>query len=206
MQDLVRNSEHGNGGAACAVPFDVVTAERTLAPGEWTVLALLAQRPSHGWALAKEMSPNGEIGGIWSVGRPLVYRALETLESREMIETYGRERGERGPSRELFRATADGREALALWLTEPVEHVRDIRSLFLLKLALISRAEMDPMPLLQAQRAVVIPAVEALQRRLATSAGSERVLVRFRLESTRAVIGFIDGLLSDSGGIQAAAM
>ena len=82
------------------------------------------------------------------------------------------------------------------WLTEPVEHVRDIRSLFLLKLALISRAEMDPMPLLQAQRAVVTPAVEALQSRLATSAGSERVFVRFRLESTRAVIGFIDGLLS----------
>ena len=29
-----------------------MTVERELAPGEWSVLALLAEEPGHGWALA----------------------------------------------------------------------------------------------------------------------------------------------------------
>ncbi len=174
-----------------------MVVERELAPGEWSVLALLADKPGHGWALAKEMSRSGEVGRVWSVGRPLVYRALELLEARGLVEPVGRERGARGPSRELFRATAEGREALGRWLAEPVEHVREIRSVFLLKLLLIVRAGMERRPLLEAQRAVVLPAVEALERRLRSSVGSERIFVRFRLESTRAVVDFIDGMLAD---------
>jgi hypothetical protein len=56
---------------------------------------------------------------------------------------------------------------------------------------------MERRPLLEAQRAVVLPAVEALERRLRSSVGSERIFVRFRLESTRAVVDFIDGMLAD---------
>jgi DNA-binding PadR family transcriptional regulator len=182
-----------------------VAAERDLAPGEWSVLALLADAPSHGWALAREMSRNGEIGSVWSVGRPLVYRALELLEQRGLVEPVGRERGARGPNRELFRATEEGREALRRWLAEPVDHVREIRSLFLLKLVLIQRAGLGRRPLLRAQRAVTVPAVEALRARLGTSVGSERIVVRFRLESTRAVVDFIDALLDEEEGPQPSA-
>jgi hypothetical protein len=42
-----------------------------------------------------------------------------------------------------------------------------------------------------------VPAVEALETRLRESAGSESVFVRFRLESTRAVIEFIDSMLAE---------
>jgi DNA-binding PadR family transcriptional regulator len=169
--------------------------ERELAPGEWSVLALLANAPAHGWALAKEMSRSGEIGRVWSVARPLVYRALDLLQTRGLIEAIGKEPGSRGPNRALFEATDRGREELGRWLAEPVDHVRDIRSLFLLKLVLIERAGLDSRPLLEAQRAQALPAIGALRRRLRTSIGTERVAVRFRLESTRAVVDFIDGLL-----------
>jgi DNA-binding PadR family transcriptional regulator len=174
-----------------------VAFERDLAPGEWSVLALLADRPGHGWALAKEMSRSGEVGRVWSVGRPLVYRALEQLEQRGLVEPIGSERGARGPDRALFRATDEGREALRQWLSEPVEHVRELRSVFLLKLLLILRAGMERRPLLEAQRAVVVPAVEALKVRLRRSSGSERIFVTFRLETTRAVIDFIDSMLAE---------
>jgi PadR family transcriptional regulator AphA len=172
-----------------------VTVERDLAPGEWSVLALLAEQPGHGWALARQMARTGEIGSVWSLGRPLVYRALELLEQRGLIEAIGHEPGLRGPNRTIFRATAEGREQLEHWLIEPVEHVRDVRSLFLLKLVLVERANLDPAPLLEAQRASVVPSVEALEARLAASSGTEQILVRFRLESTRAVLHFIDSLL-----------
>jgi len=174
-----------------------VAEERELAPGEWSVLALLAEQPGHGWALARQMTRTGDIGAVWSLGRPLVYRALELLESRGLIEAIGHEPGLRGPNRTIFRATQLGRDELERWLAEPVDHVRDVRSTFLLKLILIDRAGLDPEPLLEAQRASVVPAVQALEARLAASGRTERILVHFRLESTRAVVHFIDSLLAE---------
>jgi DNA-binding PadR family transcriptional regulator len=174
-----------------------VSEVRELAPGEWSVLALLSDAPAHGWALAESMSKDGEVGRVWAVGRPLVYRAIELLESRGLIESVGTERGARGPNRALFKATPEGREELARWLSEPVDHVRDIRSLFLLKLVLLDRAGLDNRPLLEAQRALTVPALGVLEARLRQSIGTEHVFVLFRLESTRSVIRFIDGLLAE---------
>jgi PadR family transcriptional regulator AphA len=172
-----------------------VAVERELAPGEWSILALLAEEPGHGWALARQMARDGEIGSVWSLGRPLVYRALEVLDERGLIEAVGHEPGLRGPSRTIFRTTEKGRAELERWLAQPVDHVREIRSLFLLKLILLERAGLDPRPLLESQRAQVDPAIEALEERLAESTGTEEILVRYRLESTRAVLHFIDSLL-----------
>ena len=170
---------------------------RELAPGEWSVLALLADQPAHGWALAKEMSRTGEVGRVWAIGRPLVYRALELLESRGLIEAIRSEPGIRGPNRALFQATAHGRDELRRWLAEPVDHVREVRSLFLLKLVLIERAGLESRPLLQAQRALTVPGLAALEARLRQSVGSEQIFVRFRLETTRSVVCFIDSMLAE---------
>src|SRR5581483_1271106 len=63
-----------------------VMAERTLAPGEWAVLALLSERPSHGWAVSSQLDPSGELGSVWSLGRPLVYRSIDILAERGLIE------------------------------------------------------------------------------------------------------------------------
>jgi PadR family transcriptional regulator AphA len=174
-----------------------VPSQRELAPGEWSVLALLSEQPGHGWALAQELARGGEIGRVWAVGRPLVYRALEHLDAAGLIEPIGSERGLRGPNRTVFRATAAGREALARWLAEPVTRVRQVRSLFLLKLVLAERARLELAPLLEAQRQTIAPVVRTLEERLATSAGSDAIAARFRLETTRAVLAFIDGLLAE---------
>ena len=50
-----------------------------LTAGEWAALALLTEEATHGFALARTMAPDGEVGRVWSLRRPLVYRALETL-------------------------------------------------------------------------------------------------------------------------------
>ena len=86
-------------------PYLGMVSDRNLAPGEWAVLALLCERPAHGWALARQLSPAGELGSIWSLTRPLVYRSLEILEERELIVPAGSEPGARGPNRTIFRAT-----------------------------------------------------------------------------------------------------
>ena len=49
-----------------------------LSLGEWATLALLREEPTHGWAIVKLLAPAGEVGSVWSLSRPLVYRAART--------------------------------------------------------------------------------------------------------------------------------
>jgi len=69
--------------------------ERELGPGEWAIIALLAEQPIHGWGLMQKLKPEGEIGAVWSLPRPAVYRSLEYLQQRGMIEQHGLERSQR---------------------------------------------------------------------------------------------------------------
>jgi DNA-binding PadR family transcriptional regulator len=179
-------------------------AERTLAPGEWAVLALLSERPSHGWAVASQLDPSGELGSVWSLGRPLVYRSIDILAERGLIEPAGHEPGLRGPNRTIYRTTCAGATALVQWLEEPVEHVRDVRSLLLLKLIFAERTGIDPTPMLESQHATIRDAVAMLSDRMRTSNGSEAILLRFRLESTKAVQRFVEGLLAERTKLEAA--
>jgi len=179
-------------------------AERELAPGEWAVLALLSERPAHGWALASELGPSGELGSVWSLGRPLVYRSIDILAERGLIEPAGHEPGLRGPNRTIYRTTCAGATALVQWIEQPVDHVRDVRSLLLLKLIFAQRTGIDPTPMLEAQQGKVREAVAGLEERMVESSGSESILLRFRLESTRAVLRFVEGLLDSRPELRAA--
>jgi len=157
------------------------------------------ERPGHGWRLSELLEPAGEIGAIWSIARPLVYTCLRRLERDGFIETAGLERGSRGPHRVNYAPTRKGGAAVRAWLAEPVEHVRDMRSLFLLKFVLSQRAGLDLQPLLVAQRTLLLPFVAWLETQLddldpATEPTEEAVLY-FRLATARATVAFIDHLL-----------
>ena len=166
-----------------------------LAAGEWAVLAVLAEQPTHGFAVARAMAPDGEIGKVWSLRRPLVYRAIDTLSELGFARPTGTEASGSGPRRTVIEATPAGRAALEMWLSYPVDHVRDARSLLMLKLLFLARADADQGSLLRSQR----ERFESLAGRLTVAIndadGFDQVLLRWRLESTTAAIRFIDGLL-----------
>lgn len=176
-------------------------AAKELTASEMTVLALVAENPVHGWALASRLAKGGEIGTIWSLGRPLVYHALEHLEQEGLIKSVGLERGDRGPHRVVYAATAKGIKSVQAWLREAVEHVREVRSLFLLKIVLSQRAGLDVEPLLVAQRAMLMPFVGWLEAQVddvePVIAPWEATLLYFRLETTQTIVRFIDGMLDD---------
>ena len=160
-----------------------------LSPGEWAVLALVADGPSHGFAIAKELAPDGGVGQVWTLPRPLVYRALDTLQAAGLVRPERTEQGH-GPRRTVLAATPKGGRLVARWLVQPVEHVRDARPLLLLKLLFLDRAGRDPAPLLRAQLEQLLPLERRLERRLGQSDGFERTLALWRLEATRAAIRF----------------
>ena len=172
-----------------------------LSPNDWAVLALVSESSSHGWALAAKLARGGEIGTIWAISRPIVYHGLDRLERAGMIRAAGLERGGRGPHRVVYAVTEEGREELTAWLRAPVQHVRDIRSLFLLKVVLSERAGIDVEPLLLAQRAALVPLIAWLEAQLddaGTEAPGETTVAVFRLETAGAVVRFIDGMLDRS--------
>jgi PadR family transcriptional regulator AphA len=169
---------------------------RRYTAGEYAVLALLLERPTHGWWLATTLAPDGEVGSIWSVAKPLVYTGLKRLEADGRIKTIGLERGQRGPHRVIYQVTPQGKALVDVWLHEPVQHVRDIRSLFLLKVVLNQRLGLDPRPILDAQRALIVPLIAFMEARLddvdPAKDPAEETSLRFRLELARTTVRFID--------------
>ena len=97
-----------------------------------------------------------------------------------------------------YQATPRGRRDLRAWLAAPVERVRELRSLFLLKVVLSQRAALDAEPLLVSQRTLLLPLAGLLEAQLDEAdpdPSAERTLLASRLEAVCSTLRFIDGLL-----------
>jgi DNA-binding PadR family transcriptional regulator len=166
-----------------------------LGPAEWAALGLVCEHVTHGFALAKALDQEGELGRIWTVSRPLVYRAVENLKQRGLIEIVADQPSAAGPNRTLLRATRSGRRALRKWLGEPVEHLRDGRVLLLLKVELAQRSSIDTVPLLLAQRDVFERLADAVDRRIGQSGVHPANALIWRSEALHAAVRAIDRML-----------
>jgi DNA-binding PadR family transcriptional regulator len=144
-------------------------------------LAVVAEGPTHGWALVKLLRPDGDLGRIWSLSRGLTYRSIDRLVATGSITRYD------GVRRSTLEVSAAGRRTARRWLGQPVEHVRDLRTEFLLKLHLHTRSGLDPSPLVERQRDVLRPALDAL-----TSGRPDDHVALWRQESAIAAQRFLD--------------
>ena len=173
--------------------------EPSLSLTEWLVLCLVCEKPAHGFALGSLLGAGGELGRVWQVPRPLIYRALHRLEALALIGPAGLERSAAGPVRQVSRATAAGRAAAPAWLARPAAHGRDIRTELLVKLALLDRAGADPGELLDAQHAQLAPIAAALENRLDSAEGFERTLTLWRRETMSATLRFLSAVAPGPG-------
>lgn len=163
-----------------------------LSLAEWIVLALVAEQPRHGFAVASLTAPDGAVGQAWHVPRPIVYRAITALTELGLTVPAATEQGGHGPQRTVVAATAEGAAAARRWLRCPVEHLRDTRSELLVKLALLDRRGWSLGPLITAQRKVFIRREDELRAQLRGTAGFERLVLTWRRESARAALRFLD--------------
>ena len=158
---------------------------------EWVVLAVIGERPTHGFTVSQLTERDGELGRIWHVPRPAVYRALGRVEAAGLVTADAVEPG-RGPQRTIYAITPEGQEAVDAWLQTPVRHVRDVRSHLLMKLALLDRVGRDPGGLLVAQRAVLEPIVSAIEAERFEGEGFDVMLHAWRRATGRAALSFLD--------------
>lgn len=166
-------------------------AAAALNAGEWAVLTLCEEGPTHGFAIAHALAAGGPVGRVWTVPRPVVYRALRHLRELRLIEELGPQESPTGPPRTRVRVTAAGRAAVDAWLQEPVEHVRDARYLLLLKLLFLDRRRRDRTALVTAQTKVYASIEKQLRARRPAAEDFERTLVSWRLHSARAALAFL---------------
>jgi PadR family transcriptional regulator AphA len=167
------------------VPAD----DRSPLLGEWACLGVLYAEPAHGWAVAKRLRPDGDIGRIWYLSRPLTYRSLDLLMARDWIHAVGEEAGTAGPNRTILAATRIGRARFRTWLQTPVPHLRDLRSELLLKLVFADLHEVDLREMLDRQREIVRQHASNL-----TTAGGDQtdVVALWRSEASNAAERFLD--------------
>ena len=167
-----------------------------LSIADWIVLGLVAEGPTHGWPIVRALRADGPVGRVWTVPRPIVYRSLATLTEHGCIEECGEETKSKGPQRTIVRATRRGRAALKRWLETPVEHVRDVRTEFLVKVAILDRAGQSSRTLVERQIQHLDPVVRAVSTR-AAGEGFDLVLTRWRREQALAVDRFLRSILAD---------
>ena len=81
-----------------------------------------------------------------------------------MAEPAHTEPGDAGPQRTIHRITSSGKAHLDRWIDRPVEHIRDMRIEFQLKLSLLQRSGRSPVGLVEAQYLVLLPTLAALKQ------------------------------------------
>jgi len=155
---------------------------------EWVVLALVAESPTHGFAVSKELQAGSDLGRILTVHRPLVYRALDRLGDAGLVADLATEPGDAGPNRTVVQASRSGTTALKRWFATPVDHVRDLRIEFLIKLRLAERVGKDTAPLMRAQREELATTLG----RLTTPDDDQDVVDRWRAHNAAAAAEFLN--------------
>ena len=160
---------------------------------EWTVLALISEHPTHGFAISQLTAAGGELGRIWQIPKPVIYRSIGRLEEAGLVAAQTVEAGN-GPQRTIYCATPAGRKAAGAWLDTPVEHVRDVRSHLLIKLALLDRAGTDATGLLQRQRAILQPIASAIATERPQRKGFDATLLAWRRATASAALTFLDDI------------
>jgi len=96
------------------------------------LLALLAERPSHGYQLKSGFEER--TGGVWALNVGQVYTTLERLRADGLVEPLEVEAADGdGRDRRPWRITRDGKEALEAWFDEPAVDPVPAREDFLVK-------------------------------------------------------------------------
>lgn len=155
------------------------------------VLALIVEGSRHGFGIASEIAQDEALSMAISVRRPLVYRALNDLETARLIEPARTEIGKRGAPRTIYRATKGGIRHTTEWLETVVIHPRDARLELLAKFALRARRGMSNRQFAATQRRHFEPIAAALRATVKGTSPTADLVRTWRYESINAMIGLL---------------
>ncbi|TXG80415.1 MAG: PadR family transcriptional regulator [Thermomicrobiales bacterium] len=173
---------------------------RPAQPAEHAILGLLyfEQDGGHGYDLARHFGDEQPLGDVLKLEPGMLYHHLKKLARTGWVTVDIEPQGTR-PPRQVYTLTEEGKDELLRWLREPVQHTREIRLEFLIKLYFARL--LDPVlaaDLIRGQLAKSREMEAMLEARLgdATSPTDDfgRQVLDLRLLQTRAAIAWLESL------------
>jgi DNA-binding PadR family transcriptional regulator len=173
---------------------------RATQPAEHAILGLLFFEESggHGYDLARHFGDDRPLGNVLKLEPGMLYHHLKKLAGTGWVTVDVEPQGTR-PPRQVYTLTDEGKTELLRWLREPVQHTREIRLEFLVKLYFARL--LDPTlatDLIAGQLAKSREMESALENRLAASETPfndfGRQVTNLRLLQTRAAITWLESL------------
>ena len=158
------------------------------------VLALITERPCHGFAVSKELETDPSLSAVIRARRPLVYRSINSLVDAKLIRETKTEPGDQGSPRVVYAATAIGKSTTTKWLNDTVDHPRDARIELLAKFVLRDRRGLKNRALAKRQRSAFAQQSKALLRESQKATDNVRLVSLWRLETINAMIRLLDAV------------
>jgi len=159
------------------------------------ILGFLVNQPKHGYELFKELSDSDGVGMVYRIKIGRLYAILKKLEARELIRAQTKKAGSR-PPRNIYYITKKGKELFLIWMGTPIDHGRDFRVLFLIKLFFIKRsAEVSIKEIFSIQKEECKKWLEKLRGSVKQSEGFESfegIVKQYRISQIKGFIQWIE--------------
>ena len=162
------------------------------------VLALIGERPRHGFAVSKELETDPSLSAVIRARRPLVYRSINSLVGAKLIRETKTEPGDQGSPRVIYAATAAGKSTITHWLNDTVNHPRDARIELLAKFVLRNRRKLSSKQLATRQRKLFVRQAANLQEAAISATSDVRLVALWRVENINAMIRLLDAVILDA--------
>jgi DNA-binding PadR family transcriptional regulator len=162
------------------------------------VLALIGERPRHGFAVSKELETDPSLSAVIRARRPLVYRSINSLVGAKLIRETKTEPGDQGSPRVIYAATATGKSTITKWLNDTVDHPRDARIELLAKFVLRNRRKLSSKQLATRQRKLFVRQAANLQVDAISATSDVRLVALWRVENINAMIRLLDAVILDA--------
>jgi DNA-binding PadR family transcriptional regulator len=161
------------------------------------VLALIGEKPRHGFAVSKELETDPSLSAVIRARRPLVYRSINSLVDAKLIRETKTEPGDQGSPRVVYATTATGKSTTATWLNDTVDHPRDARIELLAKFVLRNRRAMRNKQLATRQRKLFERQAANLQIAANSATDDVRLVALWRVENINAMIRLLDVVVKE---------
>lgn len=100
---------------------------------EYILLGYLYEQPMHGYDLYRLLNTDPSMNQIWSVKQAMLYAMLDKLEELGFLRSEMLNQGSY-PVRKQFSITESGAAAFREWVSQPVDHPREVRQEFMARL------------------------------------------------------------------------
>ena len=158
------------------------------------VLAIIGEKPQHGFAVSKELETDPSLSAVIRARRPLVYRSINSLVDAKLIRETKTEPGDQGSPRVIYATTATGKSTTTKWLNDTVNHPRDARIELLAKFVLRNRRNLTNQQLAKRQKKLFENQAAKLQVSTNLATDDVRLVSLWRVETINAMIRLLEAV------------